>query len=341
MNDDRALLSPPAGTGLRGRIMTVCALTAVRASLVISPRPAALMLRHRFASGGAATAATLNRHAPVAVSVLRDARYGPEPDMLLDLYRPVSATEPLPLVMWAHGGGWLGGSKEELAGWFRILAGFGYAVAGPRYALAPEHRYPTPVRQLMRALAHLDENADALGIDMSRVALGGDSAGAQLAAQLAALATTPGYPEAVGIAPTIAAERLRGLVLACGPYDAGLARDPGSELGRRFLQIVLWTYSGTRHYLDDPAFATVSVTNHLSAAFPPSLVTVGNADPLREHSDLLAARLAEVGCPPETLLFDEAHAPKLGHEYQFDLDTPEGQLFLARTKAFLARHLAG
>jgi acetyl esterase/lipase len=341
MGDDRALLAPPAGSGLRERILTACALAAMRATLVVSPRPAALMLRRRFASGGAATAATLDRHAPVDVTVLRDARYGAEPDMLLDLYRPVSATQALPLVMWVHGGGWLGGSKEELAGWFRILAGFGYAVAGPRYALAPEHRYPTPVRQLMQALAHLDDNASALGIDMSRVALGGDSAGAQLAAQLAALVTTPGYPETVGITPTIAAARLRGLVLACGPYDAGLARDPGSELGRRFLRIVLWAYSGTRHYLDDPAFATVSVTNHLSAAFPPTLVTVGNADPLREHSELLAARLADVGCPPETLLFDEADAAKLDHEYQFDLDTPEAQLFLARTKAFLERYLAG
>lgn len=70
----------------------------------------------------------------------------------------------------------------------------------------------------------------------------------RLAAQLAAVATTPGYAAAVGIDPTITSAQLRGAVLACGPYDLRLARQ-SIESGSRFVQIVLWAYSGRRHFL--------------------------------------------------------------------------------------------
>jgi acetyl esterase len=55
------------------------------------------VVRKVFAAGGANTAGTLGRHAPRGVLVIADERYGPEPDMLLDVYRPASASGPLPL----------------------------------------------------------------------------------------------------------------------------------------------------------------------------------------------------------------------------------------------------
>jgi acetyl esterase/lipase len=318
----------------------VCLSAAVRASLLVSPRPAALLVRKVFASGGAATAAALERHAPADVVALVDERYGDEGDMVLDLYRPASARDPLPLVMWVHGGGFVGGAKDELAGYFKLVAGEGYAVAGPRYSLAPEHRYPTPPRQLMQALDYLQANAERLLIDPNRIVLAGDSAGAHIAAQLGALTTTPGYADAVGVAPAITPGQLRGLVLACGPYDLGLARQASSAAGRRLIEIVLWAYSGKRRFLDDPAFASWSIPCHVTAAFPPTLVSVGNADPLRRHSELLAEKLRDRGVETETLFFPEDHLPPLGHEYQFDLDTDAGQRFLECLLAFLRQQLA-
>lgn len=87
-------------------------------------------------------------------------------------------------------------------------------------------------------------------------------------------------------------------------------------------------------------FATCSVANHLSPGFPPALITVGNVDPLRPHSELLVERLRAHGLEPETLFFPADHEPPLGHEYQFDLDTDAGRLFLERMLAFLERRLA-
>lgn len=335
--------TPPAGPARRGladRIVLWCLGIGVRASLVVSPRLAALLVRKVFASGGAKTAHALATHAPPDVTVLADQRYGDEDDMLVDLARPASASGPLPLLVWVHGGGWVGGSKEELASYFMLIASHGYVVAGPRYSLAPEHHYPAPPRQVMQALGYLRANAERLHIDPDRVAIAGDSAGAQIAAQLGALVTTPGYARAVGVTPTITAAQLRGLVLACGPYDLGLAHQGGPSADRSFMRALLWAYSGRRGYLHDPAFATWSVTDHLTPAFPPALITVGNADQLRPHSELLANRLRALGTEVETVFWTHGHQPSLGHEYQFDLDTGPGQHFLDRMLAFLRYRLA-
>jgi acetyl esterase len=127
--------------------------------------------------------------------------------------------------------------------------------------------------------------------------------------------------------------------LACGRYDLGLTGQVSTAADRRYITAIMWAYSGTRHYLHDPVFATFSVASHVTPAFPPAFITVGNGDPLRPHSELLAEKLRVQGIEPETLFFPIAHQPLLGHEYQFNLDTPEGQLFLERILAFLQRRL--
>ena len=222
MSEDATPLVPTSRRSVGERVLLWCVAGAVRASLVVTPRPAALLVRRLSVASGVQTAQMLARHAPPSVIALTDERYGDEDDMVLDVARPAAAGGRFPLVLWVHGGGWVGGSKEELTGYFRLVASHGFAVAGPRYSLAPEHRYPTPLRQMMRALEYLQANADRYQIDPDRIAIGGDSAGAQIAAQIGALVTTPGYAGTVGVSPAITPTQLRGLVLACGPYDLRL-----------------------------------------------------------------------------------------------------------------------
>ncbi|HEY7346310.1 MAG TPA: alpha/beta hydrolase [Gaiella sp.] len=339
MTRDATPLGPPARPGLVGRIVLWCLSAAVRVSLLFGPRPAALLVRKLFAAGGRRTAAGLARHAPKGVESILDERYGEDVDTVLDLYRPASPSGPLPLVLWIHGGGFVGGARHELADYLRLVASHGYAVAAPSYSLAPEHRYPTPPRQMMQALAYLQANAGRLGIEPERIALAGDSAGAHIAAQLGALVTTPGYAEAIGIPPTVTAAQLRCVALACGPFDVALV-DRASPTGRRFIEVVLWAYTGVRGFRDDPRAAAWSITENVTSSFPPTLLTVGNADPLRPHSELLAERLRTAGAEVETLFFPDDHQPPLGHEYQFDLDGAAGRLFLERLHAFLEERLA-
>ena len=152
--------------------------------------------------------------------------------------------------------------------------------------------------------------------------------------------TTPGYAEAVGIAPTGTTAQVRCLALACRPFDLALV-DRASRAGRLFVEIVLRAYTGTGSFRDDPRSASWSITENVTSSFPPTLLTVGNADPLRAHSDLLAERLRAAGTEVETLFFPDDHQPPLGHEYRFDLDRDEGRLFLERLLALLTKRLAG
>ena len=334
---DAAIPLVPKSRGALGeRIVGAGAKVVLRAGLLVSPRPGMMMLRKVFAAGGAQTAAGLERYAPAPASIvsLIDERYGSDADAVLDVFRPASARGALPTLMWVHGGGFLGGSKEELSGYFKLVASHGYTVVAPRYSLAPEHHYPTPTRQMMQALQYLQDNARHLQIDPNRVAIGGDSAGAQIAASGRGARDDTGLCRCRGCRPELNSAQLRGLVLACGQYEVQLASDVSTALGRQYFHTSLWGYSGKRRFLSDPLFSTFGVAEHVTLAFPPTS-TVGNADPLRPHSELLAEKLRAQGADPETLFFPAEHDPPLDHEYQFNLDTDAGQLFLRRMLVFL------
>jgi acetyl esterase/lipase len=216
-----------------------------------------------------------------------------------------------------------------------MIADAGFTVVGLRYSLAPEATYPTPIRQVMTALAHLQNSADRLHVDPTRLVLAGDSAGAQISAQVAAMITNPDYARQVGVASTVDPAQLRGVALCCGIFDLA-AINPSSSF-KNFFKAVGWAYSGTRDYQhNQPFVATVSVTNHLTADFPPTFLTAGNADPLAPQSAALAALLTAKGVEVDTLFYPPDHQPPLGHEYQFDLDLEDGRIALQRLLAFFS-----
>jgi acetyl esterase/lipase len=125
-------------------------------------------------------------------------------------------------------------------------------------------------------------------------------------------------------------------VLFCGAFDFDLVRG-SSRLGAWLIGTALWAYSGRRDYLADERLRLASVAHHLPATFPPAFVSAGNADPLLPHSLSLVATLERLGVDHETLFFAENHQPPLQHEYQFDLDSVDGQVALDRTVGFLRR----
>ena len=107
------------------------------------------------------------------------------------LYAPAGSN--LPVVAWFHGGGWVVGSLDTHDSLCRRLAAdSGAAVVAVDYRLAPEHRYPAAVDDAWTATTWLARSADRLGLDPARLAVGGDSAGGNLAAVVALRARDEG-----------------------------------------------------------------------------------------------------------------------------------------------------
>jgi acetyl esterase/lipase len=128
---------------------------------------------------------------PEGVSVEDVAVPGPEgaPEIRVRLYRPKNLQRSAPALLWIHGGGFIIGSPEQ----DDLSSGayaqeLGIVVAAVRYRLAPEHPFPAPLEDCYAALRWLHSQAQQLGIDPDRIAIGGASAGGGLAAGLALLA---------------------------------------------------------------------------------------------------------------------------------------------------------
>lgn len=313
------------------------------AAWTLTPWPKSLLIRYAFEKGGARISQALAKHVPPGIAEVRGLAYrAGDRDARLDVFFPADVArsgESLPTIVWIHGGAWISGSREDVANYLRILASYGYTTVGIDYSIAPGKRYPLPVIQANDALSYLVANASRLHIDSERFVLAGDSAGSQIAAQVANLTTSPAYARAMGIAPALKASQLRAAVLACGAYDLGLP-DYDGEFGD-FLRTVLWAYSGEKDFLGDPAFDLASVANHVTPQFPPTFLTAGNGDGLEPQSRDLAERLLRQGVATDSLFYPADHVPALPHEYQFDLDNADGRMALSRIVEFLRANTSG
>jgi acetyl esterase len=295
-----------------------------------------VLLRFSDPDAALARAAALRPLVPDGIGARLDLRYDPaDRDALLDLFRPPGAGA-LPAVVWVHGGGWIGGSRKPMREYLQILAGHGYVTVGVEYTHAPRRRHPHQARQVTAALAWLCGHAADLRIDPERIVLAGDSAGAQIAAQVACAVTDPGYAAAIGLTPPIRPDRLRAAVLMCGAYDLLQTRRPPRE--QRFVDTVLWAYSGAVDYARDPRFRYASVARWLTGAFPPTFISAGNGDPLLPQSRRMAAALAGLGAEVDALFFDDAPGRLDPHEYHLDLHTDAARVALGRILAHLDRH---
>ena len=324
-------------------LAVIVALVAVIAIIgSITPWPSALIIRAVFTKGGDDTAAEMDRHVPdTELAVQKDVSYGDDGvDTTMDVFRPASATGPLPTVVWVHGGAWISGAKENVDPYLRILAGEGYTTIGVNYTIGPEGVYPLAVHQLNDALAYIDAHAEELGVDPERIVLAGDSAGAQLASQLATLITSPDYAEIMDITPALGSDQLVATVLNCGVYDlAALARLDGIA-GWGF-KSAMWAYSGTKTWAEDSTGATMSTVDWVTADFPTTYISGGNGDGLTWLQSIpMAQRLDELGVEVTTQFWPAPHEPQLPHEYQFHLDLPDARTALQKTIDFLDAHTA-
>ena len=281
------------------------------------------------------------------VTVTNDISYGDAKEELLDLYLPKEADGVCPLIVWVHGGAFVGGDKRDVTHFAEALAYHGYAVAAINYTRAPEAKYPTPVLQTGEAYTFLTETYDAAAanIDTTRVFLAGDSAGAHIAAQFMILQTNEAYREsflaahdAEAFPAPISKNVLKGALLYCGPYSVERMTSVTNPLMKFLVSQTGWAYFGSKSFGDTPAGKEANLVEHVTSAFPTSFITDGNILTFPDHAKELVENLTAQGVPVQTLFFD-GELEIVEHEFQFDLKENAGRLALEPTLEFLSKRL--
>ena len=245
------------------------------------------------------TTVQLRWGAPTDVSVVTvpyTARDGAS--LELRLYRPANAqAEALPVLVYFHGGGYVVGSLQSHDGVCReFCARTPCAVLSVGYRVAPENKFPTPLNDGADALAWLAQHAVAEGLDINRVAFGGDSVGATLATVLALQSARD--PASLAIKPC--------LQLLCYPVTDASTSSPSTELfGEGYLlesETLEWFY---RHYANDAAdrldwrFSPLLATDYQGMA--PAVIALAGHDPLLDEGRAYARRLQEHGVTVELI----------------------------------------
>lgn len=308
----------------------------------ISPWPSALLIRSAFNENARKQSKALEKYVPHDVSSIKNIQYkNNDKDAYLDVFYPSSiknTNKKLPTIVWVHGGGWISGNKNNVANYLKILASKGYTTVGINYTIAPEAHYPTPVLQTSEALEYLNKNANNLHIDKTQFVLAGDSAGSQIAAQVATIITNPSYTKLVSIAAPLRPSQLTGMLLNCGAYDINIVNTKDTSEGTKLLKTFLWSYSGKKDFMKDKELMQASVIDYVNSDFPPSFITAGNNDPLLPQSKAFAKKLISLGVPTTILFYPQNYSPPLPHEYQFNLDGKAGKKALNEMVSFLEKN---
>jgi triacylglycerol lipase len=239
----------------------------------------------------------LQQRAPKdGVTVEKDIAYGDDPRNRLDVFVPVKKpAAPAPVVMYVHGGGYIGGERSPVPGLIydnvpTFFARNGLIGVNMTYRLAPQHKWPSGAADVGKALAWLKANIARFGGDPNRIFLMGQSAGATH------VATWTFVPEVHGSAgPGIA-----GAMLLSGVYAP---QHPVYSPGKPAENSI--AYYGA----DESKYAAMSPLNHVKPGHPPVMVCVTEFDPypLAWPSAALAAELAKCDKKMPWFVFSRDH----------------------------------
>lgn len=231
---------------------------------------------------------------PPAMAEVRDLRAG---DVPLRLFRPVMTDQALPVLLYLHGGGWTIGDLDTHDVLCRQLAReAGCAVVSVDYRMGPEHRFPAAVEDCVQAFGWVLSHAEDLKLDPGRTAVGGDSAGGNLAAALCLVQREAG-------------QLLPGFQLLIYPATDMRAVAPSHTTNGQGYMLtndsIAW-YRG--NYIADPAdWADWRASPLLAAShagLPPALVLTAGFDPLRDEGLQYANALSAAGVPTQYVCFE-------------------------------------
>ena len=303
------------------------------------PNPASYAVRVAFENAPAKPPVNIDGILSKTITI-SDVEYTSDyPDNQMDIYLPKDDTSNArPVIIWVHGGAFVGGDKSDVRYFAQTLAAEGYAVFSINYQRAPEGKYPTPFFQLNDAYAFIEEQAEKYQLNMAQIFLAGDSAGAQIVGQTANALTNEAYGETLPFHIDIPRENIRGLLLYCGIFSV----DDFSAITSNYLLVELfkmigWSYFGEKNWRESSRLNEANIINHVTENFPPAFITDGNTMSFEVLAKALVQRLSELDVSHDSLFFPKDMYETL-HEYQFVQDTEAAETAVEKTLAFLHEH---
>ena len=251
----------------------------------------------------------------------------PRGEIRVRAYYPCS-DGPLPAFVSIHGGGWWLGNIDLYNHSCRATAAAtDAAVFAVGYRLAPEHRFPTAAEDCYAALCWVAANADPIGIDPARIAVGGGSAGGNLAAVVALMARDREGPA------------LRAQILDIPVTDLTMSTPSITSNGTGYMLTRIGMEECRAFYAPDPADWTNPYASPLLATdhanLPPACITTCEYDPLRDEGERYGAALVAAGVP---VLMQRALGHIHGSHHMVKLAT-DAAVYDRRAHAFLHQHL--
>lgn len=212
---------------------------------------------------------------------------GPAGDVPIRIFTP-EGTGPFPVLVYFHGGGFVIGSLDDYNSICQEVCSLaGCVVVAVDYRLAPEHKFPAAPDDCYAATQWVAENAASISVDAQRIAVGGDSAGGNLAAVVSRLARDNN-------GPTICAQLLIYPVTNGGdPMPSMSENAEGYLLTAKDMEWFVGHYAGSASDLSDPRLDALGVKD--LSNLPPAWVTTCEFDPLRDEGEAYAAALSRNG----------------------------------------------
>ena len=258
---------------------------------------------------------------------------GPRGNVQIRIVRPEGSNAPLPVIMYFHGGGWvLGDASTYDAFMRRLVHGTGAAVVFVEYRRSPEEHYPAPLEECYAATQWVAEHGRELGLDPSRLAVAGDSAGGNMATVVCLLAKERGGP------------RIAAQVLIYPATGSDFDTPSFHEFGQGYFltaEVSRWfwhQYAPDRSADKEPTACPLLASLDQLKDLPPALIMTAECDILRDEGEAYARKLMQAGVTVTCTRYLGAIHAFMGANAL--IDTPPTRAATAQMSAMLREALA-
>lgn len=239
---------------------------------------------------------------------------------LLDIYHKKDVTSPQKTIIDIHGGGWTYGDKDVYQHYCMDMARRGFTVVNFSYRLSPEDPYPAALEDINAVFTWVAENAAAYNIDLDKICVTGDSAGAQLASQYLALLTNSAFRRLFSMQIPYEQINVKVVALNCGCYDMRGRMETQED--DPFLAYIDKALTEDREL----TLEQIDTVKYINADFPPAYIMSAEYDFLKEHVKPMYELLRAKGIVCEWKLYGKAEDTYMGHVFHLNQRLEEAKI---------------